>query len=51
MDYNTIIELDNVTVGDCIDWYEKRDGYVEINDGIIINLIDKKGDSRACNNW
>lgn len=47
MDYSTVIELDNVTVSDCLDWYEKRRGYVEINDGRVVNLIDKDGNKRV----
>ena len=38
MNYENVIELDNVTVGDCLDWHEKRGGHVIINDGRIINL-------------
>lgn len=39
MDYNTVIELDNVTLGDCLDLYEKRKKVTIINDGRIINFI------------
>ena len=39
MDYNTVIELDNVTVGDCLDWHNMRSGYVVINDGHVVNLV------------
>lgn len=38
MNYEDVIELDSVTIGDCLDWYEKRNGYVIINDGRVINL-------------
>lgn len=38
MNYDEVIELDNVTVGDCLEWYEKRNGIVIINDGRIVNL-------------
>lgn len=38
MDYEKIIELDNVTVGDCIDFYHMLGGYVIINDGRVINF-------------
>ena len=48
MDYSTVIELDNVTVGDCIDWHDKCRGYVVINDGRVINLVDKDGNKRDC---
>ena len=49
MDYSTVIELDNVTVGDCLDWYKLRGGYVVINDGRVINLVYKDGNKRDCN--
>lgn len=38
MDYNQIIELDNVTLQDCIELYEKKNIITIINDGIIINF-------------
>ena len=38
MDYNTVIELDNVTLEDCIDLYEKKNTSVVINDGRVINF-------------
>ena len=38
MNYENVIELDNVTVGDCLDWYYMLNGYVVINDGKIINF-------------
>ena len=47
MDYSAVIELDNITLEDCIDWHDKCKGYVEINDGRIINLVDKDGNKRG----
>lgn len=45
MDYEKYIELDNVTVGDCIDAYEYRGLRVIVNDGKIMNFINgNKGD-------
>lgn len=38
MDYNTIIELNNVTLEDCLDLYEKKNMTTIINDGRIINF-------------
>lgn len=38
MNYAEVIELDNVTISDCLEWYEKRGGIVIINDGRIVNL-------------
>lgn len=39
MKYETIIELDNVTLNDCIDLYEKKNIITEINDGRVVNFI------------
>ena len=38
-DYSTIIELDNVTLQDCLDLYEKKGKITVINDGHIINFM------------
>lgn len=38
MDYNLIIELNNVTLEDCLDLYEKKNMTTIINDGRIINF-------------
>lgn len=43
MNYEAIIELDNVTLAECLDLYEKKGIYTEINDGRIINLAKRKG--------
>ena len=42
MKYETIIDLDNVTLQDCIDLYEKKNIYIEISDGHIVDLIKEK---------
>ena len=39
MDYDTVIELDEVTLGDCLDLYTKKNVTTIINDGRIINFI------------
>lgn len=38
MDYNLIIELNNVTLEDCLDLYNKKNITTVINDGRIINF-------------
>ena len=42
MNYENIIELDNITLEDCIDLYEKKNMYTIINDGRIINLVKEE---------
>lgn len=39
MDYDAVIELDNVTLEDCIDLYEKKSIYTIINDGCIKDFV------------
>lgn len=39
MDYNNVIELDEVTLEDRIDLYEKKNMSTIINDGYIINFV------------
>ena len=39
MDYDNVIELDNVTLEDCLDLYTKKNVTTIINDGRIINFI------------
>ena len=39
MDYGAVIELDNVTLEDCIDLYEKKNIYIIINDGHIKDFV------------
>ena len=38
MDYSAVIELDEVTLEDCIDLYKKKNVRTVINDGKIINF-------------
>ena len=38
MDYNNIIELDNVTLQDCEDMYRTKNMNTIINDGRVINF-------------
>lgn len=38
MDYSKIIEMDNVTVEDCIDLFEKKNKRIIINNGKIVNF-------------
>ena len=38
MDYDTVIELSEVTLEDCMDLYEKKNMTTVINDGRIINF-------------
>ena len=39
MDYGAVIELDEVTLEDCIDLYEKKSIYTIINDGCIKDFV------------
>ena len=39
MDYDAVIELDEVTLEDCIGLYEKKNMSTIINDGHIINFV------------
>ena len=39
MDYDTVIELDNVTLEDCIDLYEKKNARTVIGGGHIIDFV------------
>ena len=39
MDYNNVIELDEVTLEDCIDLYEKKNVRTVICDGHLTNLV------------
>jgi hypothetical protein len=38
MDYSNYIELDNITIQDCIDLLKYKNTRVIINDGHIVNL-------------
>lgn len=37
--YEKILELDNVTLEDCVDLYEKKGMCTELNDGRVVNFI------------
>jgi hypothetical protein len=39
MDYNNVIELDNVTLSDCEELFIMKDMFVEINNGHITNIV------------
>ena len=39
MDYHNVIELDEGTLEDCIDLYEKKNMSAIINDGHIIKFV------------
>ena len=39
INYDAVIELDEVTLEDCIDLYEKKNMSTIINDGHIINFV------------
>lgn len=39
MRYEDIIELDNVTLAECIELFEKKNICTDINDGKIINFV------------
>ncbi len=38
MNYDKIIDLDNLTLQDCINMYEFENIYTIINDGLIVGL-------------
>ena len=42
MNYETIIELSNVTLEDCLEMYEKKNMVSIINDGRMINFVKEK---------
>ena len=46
MDYSTVIELDNVTLQDCIDMYNMKDMIAIINDGKVIGF-GKEGEKNG----
>ena len=39
MDYDAVIELGEVTLGECLDLYEKKNIYSIINDGHIKDFV------------
>ena len=42
MNYENVIELDHVTLEDCIDLYEKKNIKTIINNGKIENFIEEE---------
>ena len=42
MNYETVIELDNVTLEDCINLYEKKNLKTVINNGKIENFVEEE---------
>ena len=46
MDYSTVIELDNITIQDCIDMYNMKDMIAIINDGKVIGF-GKEGEKNG----
>lgn len=41
-DYSKMIELDNVTLEDCLDLYEKKGKVTLIEDGKVTNFIKEE---------
>ena len=41
MDYSKMIEMDNVTIKDCLDLLEKKNKRTIINDSRIVNFIEE----------
>ena len=42
MDYDAVIELDEVTLEDCINLYEKKNIKTVINNGRIENFVEEE---------
>lgn len=42
MDYDSFVDLDNVTIGDCLDLFNFKDIATVINDGRIVTF-EKEG--------
>ena len=38
MDYSTVIELDNITIQDCVDMYKMKNMIAIINDGKVVGF-------------
>ena len=38
MDYSTVIELDNITIQECIDMYNMKNMIAIINDGKVVGF-------------
>lgn len=45
MDYSQVIELDNVTLGDCEKGYKYRGRNIIINDGRVVGFVDEGKDN------
>ena len=41
MNYENVIELDHVTLEDCIDLYEKKNVRIVISDGHITDFVNE----------
>lgn len=44
VDYSNVIEVDSITIGDCLDWNERNGTCFEINDGKIGGILKRKED-------
>ena len=42
MDYNSILEMDNITLQDCTDMYRLKDMGAVIEDGKIVNFVKEE---------
>lgn len=42
MDYDKIVDLDNVTLQDCLELYEYKNMITIINDGRIVNFRQER---------
>lgn len=42
MKYEDFVELDNVTLQDCIDLFEKKNKRTVINDGCIVDFVKEE---------
>lgn len=42
------IELDNVTIGDCLDGYNYKNRRIVVNDGHIIGFVDEELEVKKC---
>ena len=42
MNYDAVIELDEVTLEDCINLYEKKNIKTVINNGRVINFVEEE---------
>lgn len=42
MDYNNILEMDNITLQDCFDMYRMKSMCAVVNDGKVINFVKEE---------